>query len=67
MRSVLHRDLAFAHSEAGRIEKARRHIAEALSLIPRHSAQSVRKSTFFKDPAHLERMLSALRKAGLPE
>ncbi len=67
MRSEIHRGLAFAHSEAGQMEKARRHMAQALKLNRRYSSRYVSKITFYKQPAHLKRMLTALRKAGLPE
>ncbi len=49
------------------MEKARRHMAQALKLNRRYSSRYVSKITFYKQPAHLERMLTALRKAGLPE
>jgi adenylate cyclase len=49
------------------MEKARQHMAQALKLIPSYSSLLVRKITRYKNPAHLERMLTALRKAGLPE
>ena len=62
-----HSTLAFAHMEAGRKEEARRHVAERLRLPPPLSPAYIRKVFFFKNPAHLERFIAALRKAGLPE
>ena len=66
LKGRFHANLAFAHIEAGRKEEARRHMAEAQRL---HTASAVwyRNYLRFKNPAHLERMLTALRKAGLPE
>ena len=67
VRGGFHRGLAFAHSEAGQMEKARVHMTKALKLNPRYSSRYLRKTTYYKNPAQLERMLAALRKAGLPE
>jgi tetratricopeptide (TPR) repeat protein len=66
-RAGTHRALAFAYSEAGRIREAHQHMASLLKLNPRYSPQYVGKITFYKDAAHLERVLAALRKAGMPE
>ena len=38
-----------------------------LERTPDYSTRSVRKVNFFKNPGDLERLLDALRKAGLPE
>ncbi len=59
--------LAGAHSEAGHEDDARRHMAEVLKLNPAFSVRFMRRISFYKNPAHLERYLDALRKAGLPE
>ena len=67
VKASFHLTLAFAHIEAGQMEKARQYMAQALKLNPRHSARYLRKITSYKNPAHLKRMLAALRKAGLPE
>ena len=48
-------------------EKAQTHAAEVLRLNPKFSLKKIRRvPTYgYKDPAHLERRLNALRKAGL--
>jgi adenylate cyclase len=67
---VAHLFLAEVYAELGREEAARSHAAEVLKIRPRFSLEAVRRmgSTYkYKDPAHLERRLKALRKAGIPE
>ena len=68
MKGVFHRILAVAHTEAGQDEEARRHMAEGQRLDP-ISAAGLRKFNLarFKNPAHLERWIAALAKAGMPE
>ncbi|MEE8531192.1 MAG: tetratricopeptide repeat protein [Hyphomicrobium sp.] len=66
LKGAFHRDLAFAHMEAGREEEARRHMVEGQRLNT-SSAAWYRNYYRFKNPAHLERVLAALRNAGLPE
>ncbi len=66
LNGLFHRNLAFAHMEAGREEEARRHMAEG-QRFDKSSAAWYRSFFRFKDPTHLERMLATLRKAGLPE
>jgi adenylate cyclase len=48
-------------------EEARVEAEELLRVDPTYSLERHRKLSFYKDPAHLERILSALRKAGIPE
>ena len=67
LKGGFHSGLAFAHMEAGREEEARRHAAERLRLPPPISLAYARKVFFFKNPAHLERLIAAFRKAGYPE
>jgi len=62
---LYHVGLVEVYMELGREEKARAHAAEVLRLNPDFSLEYVRNFNFFKDPAHLERRLEALRKAGL--
>jgi len=64
-----HLFLADVYAELGREEEARTHTAEVLRIRPKFSLEEVSKiRTYrYKDPAHLERRLNALRKAGLPE
>ena len=62
-----HLFLAEVYVELGQEEKARTHAAEVLRLKPKFSLKRVSKlGTYrYKDPAHLERRLNALRRAGL--
>ncbi|MFC1877882.1 adenylate/guanylate cyclase domain-containing protein [Thermodesulfobacteriota bacterium] len=64
-----HLYLADVYAEFGRGEEARYHAAEVLKIKPNFSLESVKKvSTFqYKNPAHLECRLNALRKAGIPD
>ncbi len=57
--------LALVNAELGKLEEARAYIAEALEINPRLSWDSLRRKFPFKDPAHLQRVLDALSKAGL--
>ena len=66
LKGLFHRQMAFAHMEAGREEEARRHMTVGQRLNT-SSAAWYRNYFRFKDSAHLELMLAALRKAGLPE
>jgi tetratricopeptide (TPR) repeat protein len=61
--------MAEVYIELGREEEARTHTAEVLKLNPKFSLERARKIGIhgYKDPAHLERRLNALRKAGIPE
>ena len=63
----VHLNLAATYIMLDRDEEARAQVAEVLRISPNLSLEWVRKATFYKDPAHLERVLIALRKAGLPE
>ena len=60
---------ADVYVELGREEEAQTHAAEVLRIKPGFSLEEVSNITTFgyKDPAHLERRLNALRKAGIPE
>jgi len=57
--------LATIYSELGREEEARAEAAEVLKISPKYSLEVWRQIAPYKDPAVLERMLAALRKAGL--
>jgi adenylate cyclase len=59
--------LAVAYMNLGQEAQARAYVDEALKLSTKLSLGWVRKATFYKDPAHLEVFIDALRKAGLPE
>jgi adenylate cyclase len=53
--------------QLGRVEEGRTYAAELLKIMPNFSLEGFRKVYAYKDPAHLERILVNLRKAGLPE
>jgi adenylate cyclase len=59
--------LILAYMGLGRDEEARAKAEELLRLRPALSLELIRKVHPYKNPAHLERNLSALRKAGIPE
>ncbi|MBW1815754.1 MAG: tetratricopeptide repeat protein, partial [Deltaproteobacteria bacterium] len=64
-----HLFLADVYAEYGSEEEARIHAAKVLEIRPGFSLEAVSKisSYGYKDQAHLERRLNALRKAGIPE
>ena len=62
-----HLFLADVYAELGREEEARAEAKELLRVDPTYSLERYRKQSFYKDPARLEWILSALRKAGIPE
>lgn len=63
---LAHWDLAEAYIGLGQEDKARAHAEEVLKINPNYSLADQRKRIhFYKDPAHLERLIDALRKAGL--
>ena len=66
LKAVFYRQMAFAHMEAGREKQARRSMMEGQRLNPATS-EWYRGYFRFKNPDHLDRMLTALRKAGLPD
>jgi TolB-like protein/class 3 adenylate cyclase len=59
--------LIMSYVELGREEEARAEVKEILKLKPDYSLEFPRKTYPFKDPAHIERWISALRKAGVPD
>src|SRR5262245_16629486 len=60
-----HLHLLVSYSELGRDAEARAELAELRRLIPNYSLGGARRGLPFKNPADLERYLTALRKAGL--
>jgi adenylate cyclase len=60
-------ELIVSYMGLGREEEARAEVEEYLRLSPTRSLEYHRKTRPYKDPAHLERWISALRKAGLSE
>ena len=62
-----HRLLAARYGQLGRIEEAETELKEVLLLMPRMTADDVRRQVPFKKPSDMERYIDGLRKAGLPE
>jgi len=60
-----HLVLAAVYSEVGREAEARAAAAEVLRINPKWSLEVWKQRVPYKDPATLERVLAALRKAGL--
>ena len=60
-----HLDLAATYSELGREEEARAEATEVLRLSPNFSLEVYRQRLPYTEPAITERLLAALRKAGL--
>jgi adenylate cyclase len=67
MKGFIHGSLAFAYATAGRMEEARKEMAEGLRVFPQLSVAAYRRVTHYRDPAELEQLLEVLRTAGLPE
>jgi adenylate cyclase len=58
--------LAEAYIGLGQDQKARAHAEEMLKINPNYSLADQRKSMYYyRDPAHADRHIDALRKAGL--
>ncbi len=62
---LAHLGLTVVYSELGREEEARAAAAEILLLNPKFSLEALKQRLLYKDPAVTERILAALRKAGL--
>jgi adenylate cyclase len=62
-----HLELAATYVDLGREEDAKAEAAEVLRIDPKFSLESYRKGRLYKNPEDLERIIGALRKAGLPE
>ena len=64
----IHILLAMAYAEAGRMDDARKEVAEALRLTPGINVEYQRLNfAHFRDSRDLEALLGALRKAGFPQ
>jgi adenylate cyclase len=59
--------LALVYSEVGRDEEARAAASEVLKRNPKISLNQVRNRLPYKDPAEVDRIIAALRDAGLPD
>jgi len=64
--SVAHFELAATYSLAGRAEEARAEVEELLRISPTASVEIVKRIPY-KNQTDRDRMLNAMRKAGLPE
>jgi adenylate cyclase len=62
-----HLSLASAFSMAGRMEEAQAAVEQVLKINPKYSLEYLAKRLTYKDKAYKDRVISALRKAGLPE
>jgi tetratricopeptide (TPR) repeat protein len=63
---VAHMSLAEAYIGLGQDQKARAHAEEMLKINPNYSLADQRKRWYYyRDPAHPDRLIDALRKAGL--
>ena len=60
-----HIGLAEVYSEMGRVQEAHTQAKEILQIAPSFSLENWGKTLPFRDPKHLEKRLTALRKAGL--
>ncbi len=60
-----HVNLVVCHAELGREEEARAEATEILRLSPHFSIEGLKQISPYKDPAVGERVIAALRKAGL--
>ena len=59
--------LAAAYAQLGLMDQAEWEAEELLALDPDFSLRRIARGLPFKNPAHLETVVGALRKAGLPE
>ena len=64
-RAYLH--LASIYSMMDRLEEARNYVSKALEFNPKLTVDLWRRRHQYKNPEHTERILDALRAAGLPE
>ena len=59
--------LATTYSMMGRLEEARDLVAKALEFNPKMTAEKWSRRFQYKDSKHTDRIIDALRRAGLPE
>ena len=62
-----HRSLATDLALAGQMAEAREALGNLLRLLPDATVESTSQQLAYKNPKHLQAVLEALRKAGLPE
>ncbi|MHC4792215.1 MAG: adenylate/guanylate cyclase domain-containing protein [Planctomycetota bacterium] len=62
-----HSYLAANYLLTAREKKARAETAKAMEIDPKFSSEACRTGNLYKDPDYLNRLIDAMRKAGLPE
>jgi adenylate cyclase len=62
-----HLMLAVTYSLAGREHEAQEEAKEVLRINPKFSVRHLQKTLPFKNPAHAQRLINGMRKAGLPD
>jgi len=62
----LHSYIAANYFLMGRKKEARAEIKKALEIDPKFSSEACRKGNLYKEPDYLNRLIDAMRKAGLP-
>jgi len=62
-----HTALAATYSLSGRDKEARAEVSEVLRIQPKISLKRLAKQVAYKNQADIDRLINALRKAGLPE
>jgi adenylate cyclase len=62
-----HTLLAAIYILAGREKDARAEIAKAMEIDPKYSLERWRTVSYYKDPSYWNRIINAMRNAGLPE
>ena len=60
-----HTQLAITYSQMGREKEARAEAAEVLRINPEFSVDNYAKTVTFKDQSEADKLIDALRKAGL--
>ncbi len=65
--SICHFELAATYSLAGRSEEAKAEVAEDLKINPKASLLRAEKNLPYRNKADTDRIIDAMRKAGLPE
>jgi adenylate cyclase len=59
--------MAATYAVMGQEDKARQTAKKALEFMPGFTLSYLRETHYYQDPARIERVVSALRKAGIPE
>jgi adenylate cyclase len=67
MNYAIHIVMAVNYIQLGKENQARYHAEETLRLNPEYNLEVARRFAPYKDPAHVEKQIADLRKAGIPE